>query len=665
MGKKLFKFGGDGTPTVKPNPEEAAARTQERMRELIRRDYAPRQADLLRQLVNEEEGAAHYRETGVSTDTMVAPSIGDTLEMLSQQSGMRIVNIPADYPRIPIEARRLITADQAKARRLLPLEIREDGSAVFAIADPSDPTLTDWLRLMLGREVETVIADEQDIKDRIDQFYGGGDESLETLIDSADKETGAADEDVLRTDAQDINLSELEHNADISPVIRLVNALLLKAIQERASDIHVEPFPSFIRIRYRVDGVLREIPAPPRNMLLTLVSRLKVMANMNISETRLPQDGRVKLTAENREVDMRVSSVPTVHGESIVMRVLDKSMMNVGISHIGMLPEVLEHFKKLIAMPNGIVLVTGPTGGGKTTTLTASRAEVRDPGEKLITTEDPVEYELPGIQQVNINEKIGLTYARCLRAILRQDPDRVLVGEIRDVETAQIAVQASLTGHLVFSTLHTNSAAATVTRLLDMGVEPFLITSSLEAVVGQRLVRTICQSCKRPVKPSADDLFEFNVTLDDIREQGIQFYQGEGCNECNHTGYHGRMGIFELLVVDDDVRDLILERATTDEIQEVALRKGMISMRRDGWTKARMGLTTLAEILRQTPRESELGDSVSTSMLAEAGHVTDRPEPQLVEAGHGHGELPGPRPQLTDDSSPLDREAAARAKSKR
>ncbi len=648
MGKKLFRFGSDAAAP----PDEAAARTTERMRDLIRRDYSPAQAEMLRQLVDEGEGAARFDETGATVGEVVdGPT--DLLRMLSEQTGMRVVDLN-DYPRGGYKLRMLLSAEQARMLQAVPLEEMEDGRVLFAIADPSNPIIIDTLRLTLGREIEVVIADARDINDRIQQYYGLGEETLEHLVENATA-NDEIDDNPLDTRGEE-DLSDIAGLAEQSPIKRLVNVLLLKAISDRASDIHIEPFPNFIRVRYRVDGVLRELPAPPRNQLLPMVSRIKVMSEMNISESRLPQDGRMKLIVENREIDMRVSTVPTVHGESIVMRVLDKSMMNVGISNIGMLPEVLDNFKKLIRLPNGIILVTGPTGCGKTTTLYSALAEVRDPGEKLITTEDPVEYELGGIQQVNINESIGLTFARCLRAILRQDPDRVLVGEIRDVETAQIAVQAALTGHLVLSTLHTNSAAATVTRLLDMGVEPFLITSSLEAVIGQRLVRTICDSCRRPVRPSEEDLFEFGVTLDDVREQQLEFNQGEGCTECNHSGYHGRMGIFELLVADDDIKELILERATTDEIQELALRKGMISMRRDGWTKARMGVTTISEVLRQTPRESEMGDSVSTSMLVEPGQMLapanlDRLEDQRRNA------LPEPAAATGDTSNP---EAATR-----
>ncbi|MCL5269437.1 MAG: GspE/PulE family protein [bacterium] len=655
MGKKLFRFFSDpaarrsaaagGTASILET--EAAASVESKMRQLIKRDYTPDQIEALKTITS-DEGAAHYDEQPVAVQEVVAPN-ADMLQIIAEQTGLRLINLSA-YPKADFRLRSMIGAQQAKSMRVVPVEEAEDGRLVVAIADPSNPMIADDLRLILGREVETVIADETEIEERIELYYGMGDQSLEGLLEK--EQEISTDENVITTMHAEIDLSDLEAIASSEPIIKLVNILLMKAINDRSSDIHIEPFPSFIRVRYRVDGVLRELPSPPRSQLVAIISRIKVMSNMNISESRLPQDGRIKLNIEGREVDMRVSTVPTVHGEAIVMRVLDKSMMMVGIGKIGMLDEVLERFKKIILKPNGILLVTGPTGCGKTTTLYAALAEVKDPGEKLITTEDPVEYELDGIQQVNINENVGLTFARCLRSILRQDPDKVLVGEIRDVETAQISVQASLTGHLVFSTLHTNSAAATVTRLLDMGVEPFLITSSLEAIVGQRLVRTICSNCKRPYTPTEDELRDFGVTLKDVREQGISFYHGDGCEECNHTGYHGRLGIFELLEVTDEIRELILERATTDEIQDMALRQGMISMRRDGWIKACMGITTLSEIARQTPKESE-----AVRLEAESTEEAE-PEAEPAKVKPVPEALPKPAPKLDRKRMQIEGEAA-------
>jgi type II secretion system protein E len=609
MGKKLFRFGKDLAARREENGPKAPADEQaaphgsgSRMRDLIKQNYSPQQIAVLKDLET-SEGATRYSDRQVEVQNVVAPG-GNMLKILSDQTGLRVVQLSA-YPRAEMKLRNLISSEQAKRLRVVPVERKQDGTLVIAIADPTNPTIADELRLILDCEVETVIADEGEIAERLDAYYGMGEQSIEDLLEV--ETTNSADEDVISSSATEIDLSDLEAVANQAPIIKLVNILLMRAISERASDIHIEPFPTFIRIRYRVDGVLREIPSPPRSQLVAIVSRVKVIANMNISESRLPQDGRIKLTFEGREIDLRVSTVPTVHGESIVMRVLDKSMMMIGVRNIGMLDEVLEKFVKQAQRPNGILLCTGPTGCGKTTTLYSILREIQDPGLKIITTEDPVEYELAGIQQVNINENVGLTYARSLRAILRQDPDIVLVGEIRDVETAQIAVQASLTGHLVFSTLHTNSAAATITRLLDMGVEPFLITSALEGVVGQRLVRTICQNCKAPYKPDDEELLGFGVTRREIEDEGVTFFHGEGCEECGHSGFHGRMGIYELLEVDDDMRELILERATTDELHEAAIRMGMITMRQDGWMKICLGLTTFGEIARQTPKDAIIG----------------------------------------------------------
>lgn len=609
MGKKLFRFrkGGDGGATAPdiPADEQAARPTSgasgSRMRDLIRREYSEEQVSLLRE-IESADGATRFNEAAVDIQNVVA-QVDDMLKVLGEQTGLRVIDL-REYPRADFKLRAQIPAQHAHNLRVIPVEEKPDGTLVVAIADPSNPTIGDDLRLILNRKVETVIADEGEIKDRIEAYYGMGGGTIEDLVEKEVEEGG--DEDVIGPNRTEIDLSDVAALANQAPIIRLVNILLMRAINDRASDIHIEPYPNFIRIRYRVDGVLREIPSPPRSQLVPIISRIKVISNMDIAESRLPQDGRVKLSFEGREIDMRVSSIPTVHGESIVMRVLDKSMMMIGVRNIGMLDDVLERFIKLAHRPNGIILCTGPTGSGKTTTLYSILREIQDPGLKIITTEDPVEYELNGIQQVNINENVGLTYARCLRAILRQDPDIVLVGEIRDVETAQTAVQASLTGHLVFSTLHTNSAAATVTRLLDMGVEPFLITSALEGVIGQRLVRTICTACKTEYEPTDEELEGFGVTRQEARENGIIFYHGTGCDECSHTGYRGRMGIYELLEVNDEINELILERATTDEIQDAAVRAGMVTMRQDGWMKICMGLTTLDEVARQTPREAPL-----------------------------------------------------------
>ncbi|MBN1902349.1 type II secretion system ATPase GspE [Candidatus Sumerlaeota bacterium] len=594
-------------------------------------------------------------------------SSSDMLQILSEQAGLPYVQL-STYKLGSVDVLKLIPAQLARAYKVFPIKVEDNGSLLIAISDPLNITIVDDLRLLLERTIAPVVASEEEIMDNIDLYYGMGDETIEKMVEELEKEDT---EEVVIHASHEVDLSDLERIANEPPVIKLVNLLLLQAIKDRASDLHVEPYGGVLRIRYRVDGVLREIPSPPKSLQLGLCSRLKVMANMNISETRLPQDGRIRLTIQGREVDLRVSTIPTVHGESIVMRILDKSMMMLGISQIGMTQEVLENFIKLIHIPNGIILVTGPTGCGKTTTLYAAVSEINNPEDKIITTEDPVEYELPGIVQININAKVGLTFAACLRAILRQDPDIILVGEVRDLETAQTAVQASLTGHLVFSTLHTNSAAGTITRLIDMGVEPFLITSTLQAVLGQRLIRTICPNCKRNYEPTPEDLEEFGVTRSDVSD--IVFYKGAGCDECSYTGYKGRMGIFELLVLTEEVKDLILRRASTDEIQAMALHQGMITMRQDGWLKICLGLTTFEEVSRQTPQESK--DQIAEEMervvketlarvaatkeqkLGLEGLEKKQPEPEQMEQKIEE-KKPAPAPQHTPADSPWKGEEA-------
>jgi len=522
-----------------------------------------------------------------------------------------------------------IPAQTAREKRIFPVDEdreRHPPVLVVAIYDPLNVTMADDLRLMLPEhEIEIVVAAEDEIVDAIDRFYGAGDESIENVIETLGEEDAGREEGkLLKGSEVEISVEQL---ANEPPVIKLVNLLLIQAIQDNASDLHVEPFGTSIRIRYRVDGVLREIPSPPKKLQLGLLSRLKVMAGLNISDSRMPQDGRIRLSMMGREIDLRVACTPTVHGESIVMRILDKSNMMIGVSQLGMQNEVLNTFLKICRRPNGIVLVTGPTGCGKTTTLYSVLTEIFDPGAKFITTEDPVEYELPGIVQVNVNPKVGLTFAACLRSILRQDPDVILVGEVRDVETAQIAVQAALTGHLVLSTLHTNSAASTVTRLIDMGIEPFLLSSTLQVVAGQRLVRTICQRCKAPYIPSDEELEDFGVTREDISE--VTFSHGRGCDECNMTGYRGRIGIYEVMPVSENIRELILSQSTSDDMHAMAVHEGMMTMRQDGWLKVCYGVTTFDEINRQTHPETEESimherDSVRRSLAQIAQTSKDR-----------------------------------------
>jgi type IV pilus assembly protein PilB len=574
------------------------------MNQLARQEEGKLEKD--ERMVSPDEQASRIRGGGQGLPELSVSGEADMLQLLSEQAGLKYVRL-GDYPKqgITPELLSIIPSEIARSYRVFPIQLKSDGTIVIAITDPLNVRIIDDLRLFLVDErihdVEGVVANEEEIIDYINLYYGVGDETLEQMVDKFEKEDNAGA--LAKSEAGSYDLTDLDQIAQSAPVIKFCNLLLLQAVKERASDIHIEPFSGVLRIRYRVDGVLREIPTPPKSWQLGIISRFKVMSNMDISETRRPQDGRIKLTIDGREIDMRVSTLPVVHGECVAMRLLDKSMMMIGIRQIGMTQDVLERFMKIVERPNGILLVTGPTGSGKTTTLYAALNEVNDPTEKIITTEDPVEYQLEGLVQVNINANVGLTFARCLRSILRQDPDVILVGEIRDVETAQIAIQASLTGHLVFSTLHTNSAAATVTRLIDMGVEPFLITSTLEGIVAQRLVRMICANCKRPYQPTDEELSDFGTNRQEVGD--ITFFKGVGCDECHHTGYKGRLGIFELLPVSEEVKTLILEHATTDQIQEVAIQQGMKTMRQDGWLKICLGVTTFEEVARHTPRESD------------------------------------------------------------
>jgi type IV pilus assembly protein PilB len=399
-----------------------------------------------------------------------------------------------------------------------------------------------------------------------------------------------------------IDLTSVEALADSAPVRKLLNMVLLLAIKDHASDLHFEPFEDEFRIRIKADGVLYEMVPPPRHLAFAITTRIKVMANLDIAERRMPQDGRIELTVGGHPVDLRVSVLPTMFGESVVMRVLDRSVVSLDLAKVGMDVPTLKAFREVMHKPNGIILVTGPTGSGKTTTLYSALSELNDIQDKLITTEDPIEYDIDGIVQVPIDAGIGNTFAQCLRAILRQDPDKILVGEIRDLETAEIAVQASLTGHTVFSTLHTNDAPSTVTRLRDMGIAPFLITATVEAILAQRLVRRICTQCRETTVPTTEVLQDLELTPGDIA--GKSFYRGKGCDACNNTGYKGRVGLFELMVMNDDMRDMVMKNASRDELRDAARSFGMVTLRDAGMAAAMEGRTTLEEVIRETILEA-------------------------------------------------------------
>ena len=489
------------------------------------------------------------------------------------------------------EILRLIPSGLARLHGALPVEMSGTTLRV-ALVDPFDLHAAEDLRFALGKDIHVVVSPADQIEDLIKQHYGTDTTSMEDVL----KQLGEAGEALQLREGDGEAAVEAEANA--TPIIRFVDLILYQAIQDRASDIHFEPFEDEFKIRYRVDGALYEMSPPPRHLALPVISRVKVMANMNIAERRLPQDGRIQKHIAGRNVDLRVSTLPTQFGESLVLRVLDRSIVNLDLEVLGMPDYIYNFLLEMIEHPNGIFIATGPTGSGKTTTLYSCLRKINTIDSKLLTAEEPVEYDLEGIVQVPVNEAIGLTFARILRSFLRQDPDRIMVGETRDLETAQIAIQASLTGHLVFTTLHTNDAPGAVTRLIDMGVEPFLISSTLEAVLGQRLLRSICRHCRTNYEPSNTLLTELGISRQDIGEK--QFFYGKGCNACNNTGYKGRKGIYELLRVTDPIRELINERAPTVTLKQKAVELGMITLRQDGLRSIFAGNTTVEEVLRYT-----------------------------------------------------------------
>jgi general secretion pathway protein E/type IV pilus assembly protein PilB len=471
---------------------------------------------------------------------------------------------------------------------------KTDDSIIIATADPMDFYPLDEIASATGLAVEPVLGDKVEIAKLIKTHLGVGGETIEGLIEQKMEEDGVELLDAIETDG-----SELSEMAQEASVVRLVNEILLEAVETRTSDVHIESQQDGIVIRYRIDGILHTQPVPQEinHFRAAIISRLKIMAKLNIAEKRLPQDGRIKIRVKGREVDVRVSVIPMIHGEGLVMRILDKGAMKFELKSLGMAESTYAIFKKLISLPHGIILVTGPTGSGKTTTLYSSLIEINDPTTKIITTEDPVEYQLPGINQIQVHPKIGLTFAQSLRSILRHDPDVVLVGEIRDLETAENAIQASLTGHLVFSTLHTNDASGAFTRMGDMGVEPFLVASTVEAIMAQRLVRRLCKNCCEIVDPATLDL---PVDFPHEMFAGQEVFGPVGCRECRGVGYRGRLGIYELLVNDDKLRELAQERSSTWEIKKTAVANGMKTLRDDGWLKVLAGETSIDEVLRIT-----------------------------------------------------------------
>jgi general secretion pathway protein E len=483
-----------------------------------------------------------------------------------------------------------VSAKYLRQYRVCPVSI-EGSVLTVASADPLNTLVFDELRQATGLSVKLVVSSPAGILEAIDRSYDGAATPLQRIVEGMDDEGGpGGDEDV----------NHLRDMAFEAPVVRLVNLLVENAISAEASDIHIEPFEDTLRIRYRIDGLLYDQEAPPRRLQAAVTSRIKIMAEMNIAERRLPQDGRIRVTLHGQRVDIRVSTMPTVHGESIVMRLLQRSTVFLPLEKLGFPSATLKRFESLIKRPHGIVLVTGPTGSGKTTTLYAALDKINSPGVKIITVEDPVEYQLKGVNQIPVKAKIGLTFANGLRHIVRQDPDVILVGEIRDLETAEIAIQASLTGHLVFSTLHTNDAPGAITRLQDMGVEPYLVASVLEGVLAQRLVRRICAACRVPDTPSQADLDALGIRV----SANVTLYRGKGCDDCRGTGYRGRSAIYEMFGIDEDARSLMLRRASARDIRVHAIERGMITLRLDGWQRACEGVTTVEEILRVTQEDA-------------------------------------------------------------
>ncbi|MDO7681707.1 MAG: Flp pilus assembly complex ATPase component TadA [Pirellulales bacterium] len=495
----------------------------------------------------------------------------------------------------------ILSKTMAEMYRVVPLTL-EGNQLTIATADPQKIQIADELRVFLGYEIHVVVATDAEIDKAIEQFYSGEVDTVESIVEEMEEDKDLAEASKGLLEDGPIDLTSAEAMADSAPVRKLLNLVLLMAIKENASDIHLEPFESEFKIRMKADGVLQEMVPPPKHLSFAITTRIKVMANLDIAERRMPQDGRIELSVSGHPVDLRVSVLPTLFGESVVMRVLDRGVVSLDLDKLGMDDDILRPFREIIKRPNGIILVTGPTGSGKTTTLYSALSELNEPDDKIITTEDPIEYDIEGIVQVPIDSDIGVTFAAALRAILRQDPDRILVGEIRDVETAEIAIQAALTGHMVFSTLHTNDSPATVTRLRDMGVQPFLITATVEAILAQRLVRRICKDCKEEHVPDADTLADLELTSDQV--VGKTFFRGRGCDKCSGSGYKGRLGLYELLVMTDELRDLVVRNASTEEIRDLARKAGMVTLRDSGMVNMFEGHTTADEVIRETILEA-------------------------------------------------------------
>jgi type IV pilus assembly protein PilB len=516
----------------------------------------------------------------------------DLLVMIASHLGTSVVKL-ADRE-INEGMIKSIPASVARMYNVVPISV-DSNSVVLAVSQLLSPEVVDEIRFVLTKDVTFVLARENDVQNLINKFYGEDSSTMNEMLSSLESDIEGG---LIELQEGKVDETGIEQAANAKPVVRFVNVVLYEAVQAKASDIHFEPFDTEFKIRYRVDGALYEMSPPPKKLALPVISRIKVMSNLNIAERRLPQDGRLQMTMLGRQIDFRVSTLPTQHGESVVLRILDRSTVSLELENLGMPTDVYDAFSSDINKPNGIIIVTGPTGSGKTTTLYSALRRINSIEAKLLTIEEPVEYDIEGIIQVQTNDAIGVTFLRCLRAFLRQDPDIIMVGEVRDLDTARVSIQASLTGHLVMTTLHTNDAAGAVTRLIDMNVEPFLISSTLEAILAQRLVRKICQKCKTSFQPDKTLLDRLNLTAETV--SGRPFYYGKGCDECHETGYRGRKGIYEYMPITEPIRILINEKKPTLEIRNKAVEQGMRLLRDDGIRNIFDGFTTADEVLRYT-----------------------------------------------------------------
>ena len=519
----------------------------------------------------------------------------DISQALAAQAGMETLDLESrDFPE---EIIHVLPAETAQAYQVFPINYEEETNTLtVALKSADNFRAIDDLRMLMGYNVKPVIADPRQVENLINRYYGESEESLSDLIGELAGDTKL--EELGDNTDESIDLQVLLEAAEDNKVKRLLNLVLMQGIKDKASDIHLEPFETEFKMRYRIDGVLYEMVPPPKHLALPIVSRVKVMANLDIAERRLPQDGRIELTVNGNPVDLRVAVLPTLFGESVVMRILDRSAVSLDLDRIGMRPDDLDGFRQLIKKPNGVVIVTGPTGSGKTTTLYAALNELNEVAEKICTAEDPVEFDIDGLVQVGVNAGVGLTFAAALRSFLRQDPDIIFVGETRDLETARISVQAALTGHLVLTTLHTNDAPSSIARLLDLGLESFLITATMEGVVAQRLVRTICPRCKEIYEPSEEELFELQLSREEL--QGREIFRGRGCDFCNKSGYKGRMGLFEIMVLDDEMREMIMQSASTTLLRNEARKRGMRTLRESGLLGIFDGKTSISEVVAET-----------------------------------------------------------------